>query len=431
MNYKETLYYLFSQLPMFHRIGKAAYKADLVNTEKLDEYFNHPHREFKSIHVAGTNGKGSVSHMLAAVLQQAGYKVGLYTSPHLRDFRERIKINGDMISEDEVVDFVENHRKLFEEIQPSFFEMTVALAFDYFARQNIDIAVVEVGMGGRLDSTNIIAPLLSVVTNIGLDHTDFLGTTVGEIAKEKAGIIKPSVPVVIGEWNEESAKVFEEKAHSESSPIAFADKLLSVENSSHENSRQCFEISIPSSFLYSKTKYCIDLNGHYQKKNLLTVLTAINMLAENKQVEISQEDLADGLLNAAKTTGLMGRWQIASHNPTIILDTGHNAHGFEQSMQQLKEQQYEKLYFVLGVMGDKDLQSILPLMPKNAYYLFTKADLPRAMDAEELAKKCTAFGLTGEAIEPVSAALKKAKNMATENDVIFVGGSTFVVAEVV
>ncbi len=431
MNYKETLDWLFSQLPMFHRIGKAAYKADLVNTEKLDEYFNHPHRKFKSIHIAGTNGKGSVSHMLAAVLQQAGYKVGLYTSPHLRDFRERIRINGEMIPENEVVNFVESHRKLFEEIQPSFFEMTVALAFDYFARQKIDIAVVEVGMGGRLDSTNIITPLVSVITNIGLDHTDFLGKTISEIAGEKAGIIKPNIPVVIGEWNEESAKVFQEQARSKDAPIVFADKQLSVVNTFDKGDKQCFEINVPPSFLFRETHYCLDLNGHYQKKNLLTVLAAVNALVENKLVEISQEELSSGLLNTARTTGLMGRWQIVSHKPTIILDTGHNAHGFEQSMQQLKKQQYDKLCFIIGVMSDKDLQSILPLMPKDAYYLFTKADLPRAMPAEQLAEKCMAFGLNGEVIEPVSTAYKKAKNMATENDVIFVGGSTFVVAEVV
>lgn len=431
MNYKETLDYLFSQLPMFHRIGKAAYKADLATTEKLDKYFDHPHRKFKSIHVAGTNGKGSVSHMLAAILQQAGYKVGLYTSPHLRDFRERIKVNGEMIPEDEVVTFVEHHCKLFEELQPSFFEMTVALAFDYFARQEVAVAIVEVGMGGRLDSTNIITPLLSVITNIGLDHTDFLGTTIGEIAKEKAGIIKPYVPVVVGEWDEKSATVFERKAHSESSPILFADKLLSVESSTSQNGKQCFDMAVPSSFLFQEKHYCMDLNGYYQRKNLLTVVAAVNTLAQHQLVEVSQKDVSQGLLHAAKTTGLMGRWQIVAAKPTIILDTGHNAHGFEQSMQQLKRQAYKKLYFVIGVMGDKDLQSILPLMPKNAYYLFTKADLPRAMDAKLLAEKCTTFGLCGEVAEPVSFAFEKAKQMAAEDDVIFVGGSTFVVAEVV
>ncbi|MDR0661463.1 MAG: bifunctional folylpolyglutamate synthase/dihydrofolate synthase [Prevotellaceae bacterium] len=431
MNYKQTLDWLFSQLPMFHRVGKAAYKADLENTLKLDEYFEHPHRKFKSIHVAGTNGKGSVSHMLAAILRQAGYKVGLYTSPHLRDFRERIKVNGEMISENEVVNFVEKHHSFFEKIQPSFFEMTVALAFDYFARQQIDIAVVEVGMGGRLDSTNIITPLLSVITNIGLDHTDFLGKTIAEIAGEKAGIIKPDIPVVIGEWNEESAKVFEEKARKKNAPIVFADKQLNATSTSNQTGRQCFDIAFPPSFSFQTKNYRIDMNGSYQRKNLLTVLAAADILVKNRSVRISENNLSEGLANAAKTTGLMGRWQIVSNKPTIILDTGHNAHGFEQSMQQLEQQPREKLYFIIGVMSDKDLRSILPLMPKDAYYIYTKADLPRAMNADLLAEKCSAYGLHGEAVTPVSLAFEKAKSMAAENGIIFIGGSTFVVAEVV
>lgn len=430
MNYKETLDYLFNQLPMFHRIGKAAYKADLVNTLKLDEYFDHPHRKFKCIHVAGTNGKGSTSHMLAAILQKAGYKVGLYTSPHLKDFRERIKINGEMISEEEVVCFVEKHRSLFEDMEPSFFEMTVALAFDYFARRQVDIAVVEVGMGGRLDSTNIITPILSIITNIGLDHTEFLGKTIGEIAKEKAGIIKPRIPVIIGEWEEESAKVFEEKAKEENSTIVFADKLFSIKRSHLKDDKQYFEIDAPSSSHIQSTSYVVDLNGSYQKKNLLTVLSAVDTLIKQNLVKVGYDDLAEGLSNAATMTGLMGRWQVKSYNPTVILDTGHNAHGFIHSMQQLKQQSYEKLYFILGVMGDKDLESILPLMPKDAYFFFTRADLPRAMESKLLAEKCIAYGLNGEAIEPVYAALEKAKKTATAKDVIFIGGSTFVVAEV-
>lgn len=430
MTYEETLDYLFNQLPMYQRIGKAAYKADLTTTLQLDSYFNHPHTSFKSIHVAGTNGKGSTSHMLAAVLQQAGYKVGLYTSPHLKDFRERIRINGEPIGKQEVVDFVEQHRGIFEELQPSFFEMTAALAFYHFAREKVDVAVVEVGMGGRLDSTNIIHPLLSIITNIGLDHTEFLGDTIEKIAAEKAGIIKPDTPVVVGEWNEESAPVFDSLATEAKAPVVYADWLLSVQGSSLSNGRQCFDVRVPLSFAFQAERYCVDLLGGYQQKNLLTVLAALDYLQELNLLNISQEDITEGLLNAARTTGLQGRWQVLATNPLCICDTGHNAHGLHWSMSQLRQLPYVNLYVVLGVVGDKDLESIIPLLPTDAYYFFTRADLPRSMDAAALAEKCMAQGLKGEVINTVPEAYAEAKRRATKDDVIFVGGSTFVVAEV-
>lgn len=433
MNYTDTVQYLYQQLPAYQRIGKAAYKADLDTTLKLDAYFNHPHRKFKSIHIAGTNGKGSTSHMLAAVLQAAGYKVGLYTSPHLYDFRERIRVNGEMICEDEVVDFVAQHRLIIEELKPSFFEMTAAMAFDYFARQSVDIAVIEVGMGGRLDSTNIISPLVSVITNIGLDHTEFLGDTVAKIAAEKAGIIKNKVPVVIGEWNAESAPVFIDVANAHNTPVIFADRVLHVDESMAANGVQRFEVSVieqPNSFLFDKICVEVDLLGNYQTKNILTVLATVELLRKLTVLKIDQSSVINGLRHAAQQTGLQGRWQVLQHNPMIICDTGHNSHGLTYVMQQLQSIPHNKLYIVLGVVSDKDVDSILPLLPRTAYYFFTQANLPRAMDAEKLAKLCTDAGLQGEVVTGVANALTRAKSKANANDAIFVGGSTFVVAEV-
>lgn len=433
MNYQETIQYLYQQLPAYQRIGKAAYKADLETTLKLDEYFGHPHQLFKTIHVAGTNGKGSTSHMIASVLQSAGYKVGLYTSPHLYDFRERIKINGEMITEQCVVDFVKNHKAIIDEVKPSFFEMTVAMAFEYFAQQKVDIAVIEVGMGGRLDSTNIISPLLSVITNIGLDHTEFLGDTVEKVAAEKAGIIKHTTPVVIGEWNAQSATVFTQKAEQQNAPILFANKDLLVECANIKDAKQTFHIKAvqPKQFSFDSIDVQIDLLGSYQKNNILTVLAAIEQLKKTIDIKISNAALLNGLANAAQQTGLQGRWQVLQTNPAIIADTGHNAHGLQYVMAQLKSMPYNKLYMVLGVVSDKDVDSILPLLPRDAYYFFTKADLPRAMDANKLAQKCMQAGLNGEVITGVKNALLAAKKQANNNDVIFVGGSTFVVAEVV
>ncbi|MBI9054572.1 MAG: bifunctional folylpolyglutamate synthase/dihydrofolate synthase [Bacteroidales bacterium] len=429
MNYKETLDWLFNQLPMYQRQGKAAYKADLDNTLELDKYFGHPHKKFKSIHIAGTNGKGSVSHMLASVLQESGYKVGLYTSPHLKDFRERIKINGEMISEEFVVDFVRKHSSKFEEIKPSFFEMTVAMAFDYFAKEKIDVAVVEVGMGGRLDSTNIILPELSIITNIGLDHTVFLGDTLEKVAYEKAGIIKKNTSAIIGETQKETKDVFNQIAQENSSEIFFADKLFSIdyEMLSMDN-KQVFNIKSNNQIVYENLK--LDLLGSYQKKNVISVLKGIDLLAE-KDFEINKESVFRGLSNVIKNTGLMGRWQILGVNPLTICDTGHNQEGMSLVIKQINQTPHKDLHFVLGVVDDKDLAKILKLLPKTAKYYFTKAQIPRALDHDLLKNKAENWNLKGDSYKSVQEALKNAKKNAGLNDLIFIGGSTFVVAEVV
>ena len=429
MNYQETVNWLFKQLPMYQRQGKAAYKADLKNTLELDQYFDHPHQQFISIHIAGTNGKGSASHMLASVLQESGHKVGLYTSPHLKDFRERIRVNGKMVSEDFVVQFVSKHSKKFEEIKPSFFEMTVAMAFDYFAKEKIDIAVVEVGMGGRLDSTNIITPDLSIITNIGLDHTAFLGNTLPEIAKEKAGIIKKGVPVIIGETQIETETVFTEIAENLRSELYFADKwyesdyeMFTVDN------KQIFNIKNGNVIFYSNLK--LDLKGLYQKRNLITVLRSIDIL-KSKGYSIEKKYIYSGLEKVVVNTGLQGRWQILSYNPTIVCDTGHNLEGMRLVLDQIRNTPYEKLHMVLGVVDDKDIDKLLLILPKNAEYYFTKADIPRALDQDILKEKAVKVGLIGKSYTKVSDALCDAKKNAEVNDLIFIGGSTFVVAEVV
>lgn len=429
MNYQETLDWLFSQLPMYQRQGKAAYKADLNNTLDLDKHFGHPHRKFKSIHVAGTNGKGSTSHMLASVLQESGYKVGLYTSPHLKDFRERIRINGQMISEDFVVRFIEDHHLKFEEIKPSFFEMTVSMAFDYFAKENIDIAIVEVGMGGRLDSTNIIDPDISIITNIGFDHTAFLGNSLPEIAKEKAGIIKKETPVVIGETHSETEPVFRNFAKEKTAEIYFADKyylcdygMLSIDN------KQVFNIKKDDKIIYQDLK--LDLLGIYQKKNLLTVLRSVDLLIE-KEYKITIKTLYKGLENVSKNTVLQGRWQLLGNNPTMVCDTAHNLDGIKFVVNQIKQTPYKNLHIVFGVVDDKNIDSILNIMPTKAEYYFAKANIPRALDQKILKEKANNYGLIGNEYKNVEEALKKAKKNAGINDLIFIGGSTFVVAEVV
>jgi dihydrofolate synthase/folylpolyglutamate synthase len=429
MNYQETLDWLFSQLPMYQRQGKAAYKADLNNTLDLDKYFDHPHRKFKSIHVAGTNGKGSTSHMLASVLQESGYKVGLYTSPHLKDFRERIRINGQMISEDFVVTFIEDHHLKFEEIKPSFFEMTVSMAFDYFAKEKIDVAVVEVGMGGRLDSTNIIDPDISIITNIGFDHTAFLGNSLPEIAKEKAGIIKKETPVVIGETHSETEPVFRNFAKEKTAEIYFADNyyfcdygMLSIDN------KQVFNIKKDDKIIYRDLK--LDLLGIYQKKNLLTVLRSIDLLIE-KEYKITVNTIYKGLENVSKNTGLKGRWQLLGANPTIVCDTAHNFDGIMLVVNQIKQTPYENLHVVFGTVDDKNIDSILNILPTNAKYYFAKANIPRALDQKILKEKANNYGLIGDEYKNVEEALKKAKKNAGINDLIFIGGSTFVVAEVI
>jgi len=429
MNYQQTLDYLFSQLPVFQRIGKAAYKGDLNNTLALDEYFNYPHKTFKTIHVTGTNGKGSTSHMLASILTKAGYKVGLYTSPHLKDFRERIRINGVVISEQGVIDFVEKHRLIFEKIKPSFFEMTVALAFEYFSIEKIDIAVIEVGLGGRLDSTNIITPELSVITNISLDHTDLLGDTLPKIAFEKAGIIKPRIPVVISQTQPETEQVFQDKAKETHSPIFFADKVYKVLNVNNQNPDwQSFDLKRDDGFALNDIR--LDLRGSYQKLNLPGVLFALDIL-KTKGYNISEKNIREGLSVSSTSTGLMGRWQKLQEKPLVICDTGHNVDGITQVLEQLKRVKREKLHMVIGMVGDKNIEGVLSLLPKDARYYFTKASIPRALNEITLAEMASKYDLKGETFPTVMEALNSAKRNASRNDLIFVGGSTFVVAEVI
>ncbi len=434
MNYAETLTYLYSQSPDFQNVGKKAYKPGLDNTLRLDEHFGHQHRSFKSIHVAGTNGKGSTSHMLAAVLQTAGYRVGLYTSPHLIDFRERIKVNGEMISEQEVIDFAEKNREAVERIRPSFFELTMMMAFDFFAQKKVDVAVIEVGLGGRLDSTNVITPVLSIITNIGLDHTDLLGDTLEKIAVEKAGIIKPNVPVVVGEYQSEIAHVFEEKAKDCNISLVFASEVCSVDASLRGGTtKQSLNTSNASSesrlLRYARNDVALDLHGDYQQKNLCTVLTALDILRKQNIFSFSDKNIEDGLRHAAAITGLRGRWQVVENNPTMVLDTGHNAHGLSQTMAQLARLTYNRLHIVFGMVADKDIDSAILLLPKNATYYFTQAAIPRAMPAGVLVEKCRAIGLQGEAFSTVEQAIRAAKKNAAANDFIYVGGSTFVVAD--
>lgn len=405
MTYPETLNWMFSQLPMYQQQGASAYKKDLTNTILLSKHLNNPERNIKAIHVAGTNGKGSTSHMLASILQQAGYDVGLYTSPHLKDFRERIKINGTPISETFVCDFIAENKTFFEENQLSFFEMTVGLAFDYFNKEKIDIAIIEVGMGGRLDSTNIITPLVSVITNIGLDHTQFLGNTLEAIAFEKAGIIKSNVPVVIGEYTNETKGVFLAKAREMDSPIYFASDLI-VE-------------TYPSALI-----------GDYQIHNKKSVLQTIKVLQAQSEFIISEENIKDGFLQVIETTGIQGRWQQIHSEPKVICDTAHNKHGLEIVLNQVQKEQFDSLHFVLGVVNDKDLGEILPLFPKNAKYYFSRPDIPRGLDATVLQAKAEEFGLIGKVYPSIPEAYQEALNLASKTDFIYVGGSTFVVAEI-
>jgi dihydrofolate synthase/folylpolyglutamate synthase len=431
MNYQQTLDYLFSQLPMFQRIGAAAYKADLKNTIAICSLLNNPENKFRAIHVAGTNGKGSTSHMLASILQEAGLKVGLYTSPHLKDFRERIKINGEMIPEKNVVDFVAKHKEDFEKIQPSFFEMTVGLAFDYFAKEKVDIAVIEVGLGGRLDSTNVIKPLLSIITNISLDHTSLLGNTLEKIAGEKAGIIKNGSPVVIGECVLETKNIFTDKARSENTSIVFAEEVYQFNSAKQiENEELYLSLNITrNGELVYKEIEC-GLPGFYQKKNIVTVLSAIEVL-NYQNFSLSEEIIRRGIKNVILNTGLLGRWQVLQKSPLVIADTGHNEAGINEVLNQISHVAHDQLHFILGMVNDKDISTILKMLPEKAVYYFCKAKIPRAMDAAELAALAKVSGLQGEIYSSVAHALNAAKNKAKSNDLIFVGGSTFTVAEVV
>lgn len=430
MNYIETLDYLFTRLPMFQRSGPAAYKNSLENTLKLDQFYGHPHTKYKTIHVAGTNGKGSVSHMLSAVLQSAGLRVGLYTSPHLKDFRERIRINGKMIPEREVVRWVDDYRtnKRLWKIEPSFFELTVALAFDYFAAQHVDVAIMEVGLGGRLDSTNIIKPEISVITNIGLDHTNLLGETLEEIAGEKAGIIKSKVPVVIGTTQKETETVFQNTAVEKGTEIYFADQEFEVTYAMQGmDGKQNLSIEKNGQAVFSGLK--LDLLGTYQHKNIPAVLKAVEVLNE-KGISISEENVFDGLANVTEKSGLLGRWQVLGNNPLMVCDTGHNEDGLKAIVEQIKNTAYKNLHIVFGTVGDKDPDNVLALLPKQATYYFVKANISRAMDVMELEKKAKRFGLEGESYSSVKQGFAKAKDNAEEHDFIFVGGSTFVVAEI-
>lgn len=427
MNYQQTLDYLFSQLPMYQRVGKMAYKANLDNTLALDKYFNHPHTRYQTIHVAGTNGKGSTSHMLASVLMEAGYRVGLYTSPHIRSFTERIRVNGQPVSEEFVVQFTDQHKQLFEDIKPSFFEMTVAMAFEYFAAQHVEVAVIETGLGGRLDSTNIISPIVSIITNIGLDHTDLLGATLELIATEKAGIIKKNTPIVIGQTQPETEEIFRAKALELNTPILFADKIYqAIKKDPTEEHKQRLQVHKNGISVYNNLQ--LDLLGQYQTRNVPGVLAAIDMLNE-RGFSISQEHILNGLSNAAQTTGLMGRWQIIGTDPLTICDTAHNVEGIELVVEQIALTGYEQLHFVLGMVSDKNIDKVLSILPKNAYYYFTKASIPRAMDQNELAKNAKAHGLQGAAYPTVKEAVSAAKANSQANDLIFIGGSTFTVAD--
>ena len=428
MNYQETIDYLFAKLPMFSRIGAAAFKKDLVNIQKMCDFLNDPHKKFKSVHVAGTNGKGSVSHMLAAILQTAGYKTGLYTSPHLKDFRERIKIDGEMVSQEFIVDFTQRIKAVSEKIEPSFFEITVAMAFEYFVEQNVDIAVIETGLGGRFDSTNIITPELSVITNIGWDHMNILGDSLEKIAFEKAGIIKQNIPVIIGEVLPETEKVFIDIATERSAPISIAAEMRQAINwywKKHE-----LIVEVAQQPRADHQVYHLDLPGIYQTKNLLTVLEACSLL-QHKGWNIEEPDIRTGLQHTKKLTGLHGRWEVIRQQPLIVLDVAHNEDGVKMLMEHAEVTDHDHLHIVLGVVKDKEVEKILALFPRLADYYFTRADIPRALDAQILKEKAAAFGLKGGIYEDVNEAIKAAVTKASKQDMILVCGSVFLVGEVI
>ncbi|WP_373723823.1 bifunctional folylpolyglutamate synthase/dihydrofolate synthase [Bacteroides heparinolyticus] len=406
MDYQDTLTYLYNSTPMFQQVGGSAYKEGLENTLALDEHFGHPHRKFRTIHVAGTNGKGSCSHTIAAILQEAGYSVGLYTSPHLVDFRERVRVNGQPIPEEYVIRFVEEERCFFEPLHPSFFELTTAMAFRYFADVEIDVAVIEVGLGGRLDCTNIIHPDLCIITNISLDHTQFLGNTLPQIAREKAGIIKSGIPVVIGETTPETKSVFQKRAGEVNAPIYFAE----------ENGRED----------YPGIEY--ELQGFYQKKNSRTILTALPLLKE-AGYRLDEQSVRRGFAHVTELTGLMGRWQKLQNHPTLICDTGHNVGGITYIVEQLKQQAFHNLHIIIGMVNDKDIQGVLALLPEDAIYYFTQASVKRALPANDLQKLAESAGLKGNCYPDVPSAVRAAQEKSLPEDFIFVGGSSFIVAD--
>jgi len=428
--YPEILDFLYSQLPMFQRTGSAAYKDNLDNTIRLDEMFGYPHHHFKTIHVAGTNGKGSVSHILASVLHEAGYKTGLYTSPHLKDFRERIRVNGEMISEDAVVRFTEQFlaKNEIAKLEPSFFELTMSMAFDYFRASKVDVAVIEVGLGGRLDSTNVITPEVSVITNISFDHQALLGNTLAKIAAEKAGIIKKNVPVVIGESSPETSFVFQQTAEKVQTQLSFADQEYHADYSMMTiDGKQSMNIRKNGELVYPDLK--LDLLGIYQRHNMPTVLKTIDILNE-KGWKLTEDMVRRGLDHTIRNTGLMGRWQIIGHNPLTVCDTGHNQAGIKLVVEQIKQTAWKELHIVIGMVNDKDHDEVLALLPTNARYYFTKAAIPRAAEPEELAAKAAKFGLKGNCYPTVRQALSDALANSGKNDLVFIGGSTFVVAEI-
>ena len=426
-SYSDVLRYLFNSLPVFEHRGGGDYKPGLKTIGELDDFYNNPHRKYKTIHIAGTNGKGSVSHLLAAILQGAGYKTGLFTSPHLTDFRERIRINGQMITEKEVVEFVTYSREMFDEVQPSFFEMTVAMAFEHFARHKVDIAIIETGMGGRLDATNIILPVMSVITNISMDHTQFLGNNLISIATEKAGIIKHGIPVVIGETQPGADIVFKDAACKSKCHIVFADQHARVGRSQQ---------TVEGQILYMEQNgkeapfpVIIDLFGDYQQKNIVTALIALQCLRCHAGVDIASNTVLQSLVHAAKTTGLRGRWQKLREKPFTVCDTAHNTAGWTWVLRQIERYSYRKLHVVMGFVKDKDISGILEMMPRDALYYFTKASIPRALDETELMKNAEKYKLKGNAYPTVECACKDALRNASEDDMIFIGGSTFVVGE--
>lgn len=430
MNYSQTIDYLFSSMPSFQHVGSDSYKPGLDRITAFCRYLGNPQRNYYTVHVAGTNGKGSVSHILASILQQAGYRVGLYTSPHLKDFRERIRVDGEMIPKQKVVNFVDKHQAKMGELELSFFEMTTAMAFDYFDQSDVEVAVIETGLGGRLDATNIITPLVSVVTNVGLEHTEYLGDTLRKIAAEKAGITKKSVPVVLGEANEEYNDVFEEYAAAFKSRVIYAqERFRCLTHSVDENIQRMVIERLRDKFDYDIS---IDLLGDYQFNNVITATAAADYLHESTPLTISRRAYVEGLASAAALTHLAGRWQVLGHEPLVICDTGHNAHGLRYVGAELNRlsERYARQICVLGFAKDKNLADILPVLPVKAHYIFTQASVSRALPAVELAAKAAAAGLEGEVVAEVPAALARARELASAEDMIFVGGSTFVVAEV-
>lgn len=427
MTYQETIDYLFTRLPMFSRIGAAAIKKDLHNTIALCDALDNPHRKFKSIHVAGTNGKGSVSHMLAAILQTAGYKTGLYTSPHLHDFRERIKVNGEMIPEQYVIDFTKRVQPLINEIEPSFFEITVAMAFEYFAQENVDIAVIEVGLGGRLDSTNIITPELSIITNIGWDHMNLLGDSLEKIAGEKAGIIKQTIPVVVGETLPETKPVFKQKANSMQAPLHFAGEEFIITNKRTADYK--LVVDVEEQETKSTFQYSLDLPGAYQTKNIITVLSSVRQLQEQGW-KISEEHIQTALASSKQINGLHGRWEVIHEHPTVVMDVGHNEDGVKQIVAQLTESSYNELHVIIGMVKDKEIEKVLGLLPTEAQYYFTKAHIPRALPETDLQTRAASFNLKGATFGNVNTAITTALQHAAADDLILVCGSVFLVGEV-